>query len=1258
MIDSARLRSELNFIEDNLARLASSQTGSGLLSPVKQVIQKELPPRSLIWQALHADCLRIAYTALAADGKVSDEEINELYEYLFTVAKHYASTVDGYREFAALDNETAVSFLNQYDRDSGPFGYRCPTERRWLGLELCHRAAQLGEQGALDRYESMTSWFTEEAMLLGGVDARNRKWKARLEQINQLRATLAGKQRPSIVPGDLRVQTFMHGRQVFSSIAHASSVFEEDPFDVEKVHLHARETFWNLIEHTSMPEIYAERGRMMLVLGDAGAGKTHLLRSFRRHVHDNGLGFVAYAQLQSRSNEYGRYLLHHLIDSLDKPYAGPPRDRTGLVELAIGLANRAPEKVRARIARLSDDEWTDRKTLADYINDLVDDLIRTPRLAAFDADVLRVLLYGLRRDPPITNRVLRYLRCEDMNARDRQCIGDVIPKTGMDDPMQMIRTLGRLAYHTQGAALVLMVDQADLAGFGEDSLHSFRRAVDALYQIASEVPSAVAVIACLDDLWIQVEKILTMAAKDRLEKDPPIQRLSAVRSVPEIEAMISRRLEWLYADSGATFRRDQPLHPIPREAVQALHNFRARDVLDLCHQFQEACSKAGRIIENWSGWYGTTSADGNVDRGPPELDQITAAWNDVLHTDNIEVPEEDDEILALLAEAADACADENPSLHATVARDKGTVKIDLSNGEPTRPMTIGVTNRHPRGGGFGNQVDAVRRAAGKNRSPVIVRTSDFPTGPASAEKIATVLKEGGRKVQLAPSDLRALAAMRTFSSQYPADLMRQWRQRHRPISGQPTITALFELDALLAAPQPKVQTPPMTARTEPPRNGAVDEAARAYEQTRSSDAKTKAKTPEPGPRAGIVHVGTTVAFQPQPMDLPAQAFLRHSGVLGSTGSGKTTLALNLLEQLLEQNIPVLLVDRKGDLAGYAKEGWWRDIRDPERQARARALAERIDVRLFTPGTRGGRPLAFGIIPDLEGVPDHERERMVQHAASALAAMMRLGEGSQDAARRAILAQAIAVFAERSRAASIEELIALLESRDDALIARAGRYDDRLFRKLITDLETLRLNDGELFDSRSESLSADVLLGRDRNRGVPLSIVSTRFLGDNARIQAWVAHLLVELSRWCMRQPRAELQAVVMLDEADLYMPAGAAKPPSKEPLQDLLKRARAGGLGVMLATQSPGDLDYRSREQINTWFVGKVGESRSIEKLKPLFEKKPSAAGKLGELRPGAFMVLQDATVTEIERAPSLLFTDQLGEADLLELARARRPGN
>jgi hypothetical protein len=403
----------------------------------------------------------------------------------------------------------------------------------------------------------------------------------------------------------------------------------------------------------------------------------------------------------------------------------------------------------------------------------------------------------------------------------------------------------------------------------------------------------------------------------------------------------------------------------------------------------------------------------------------------------------------------------------------------------------------------------------------------------------------------------------------------------------------------------------------------------------------------------LLNVGTGSGFRAEARTIEVSSLLRHTGILGSPGSGKTTLALNLIEQVLERDVAVVLVDRKGDLAGYAKRDWWQGTSDPER---ARRLAERIDVRLFTPGTRGGRPLSLSVVPELDRIPEHERDRMVQYAANALAAMMRISDAGNGSARRAILTQAISLLAGRRGSGGLPELIAMLEDRDDELIDRAGRYDDKLFRRLVQDLETVRLSDADLFDPTAEPLVAETLLGRGASGKVPLTIVSTRFLGDVERIQSWVAHLIACLSRHAARAPSAELRTIFMIDEADVFMPAGAAKPPSKEPLQDLLKRARAAGLGVVLASQSPADLDYRSREQINTWFLGRIADKRSIEKMKPLFEHRPIVGSKLGTLEAGRFVLLQDGGAADLERTPSLLRTEQLSEDELMELAARDRP--
>src|SRR5207253_10839242 len=114
--------------------------------------------------------------------------------------------------------------------------------------------------------------------------------------------------------------------------------------------------------------------------------------------------------------------------------------------------------------------------------------------------------------------------------------------------------------------------------------------------------------------------------------------------------------------------------------------------------------------------------------------------------------------------------------------------------------------------------------------------------------------------------------------------------------------------------------------------------------------------------------------------------------------------------------------------------------------------------------------------------------------------------------------------------------------------------------------------------------------------------STKFLGTNQDVQFWVAQLLMTLGRWISRSPARDgaLQAVVLFDEADLYLPA-VRQPATKEPMENLLKRARSAGLGLLLATQSPGDFDYKCRDNVRTWFVGRVKEAVAIQKLKPMF---------------------------------------------------------
>jgi hypothetical protein len=641
-------------------------------------------------------------------------------------------------------------------------------------------------------------------------------------------------------------------------------------------------------------------------------------------------------------------------------------------------------------------------------------------------------------------------------------------------------------------------------------------------------------------------------------------------------------------------------------------------VLQWCDQYQRRCAVAKKLVEPDEHEVAGGGNEG-PDNTDADLTQIAAAWNDACHAPGIEVPDSPEAILLAVTTAAKACADEfGLALTASSIKNQ-LLRVRFGGLTDQAELAIAVTNQGYQRGAFGAQLEALRRAA-EAATPVAVRTLTFPQGRACDEAIGKLLKGGGRRAYIDASTLRALAAFQSFQPAFPEARVAAWQRRDRPISTLPPMIELFDLERLRAmaaveapaaggplageartAATPATGVPVVAAQSESqgtrrvantprvgvpivgeasgPAAGASSVGNGAASNGHGANGKRGAKTrrdtkpsggsesPVSGPAmSSQLLVGTASTFGAEPRTIEVSSMLRHTGILGSSGSGKTTLALNLIEQLLERGVAVVLVDRKGDLAGYAKPDWWKQAADSER---ARRLADRLDVRLFTPGTRGGRPLSLTVVPDLQQIPDHERDRMVQYSANALAAMMNLGSGAADNACRAILTQAIAVLAERNKPCGLPELLDLLESRDDQLLARAGRYDDKRFKKLIEDLETVRLNDADLFDPAAEPLTAETLIGRRPGGKVPLAIASTRFLGDVERVQSWVAHLIACLNRYAAKSPSTELRLVFMIDEADVFMPAGAAKYSMTGLELDGSCVGREFRIGTMIAADSP-----------------------------------------------------------------------------------------
>jgi hypothetical protein len=1031
-----------------------------------------------------------------------------------------------------------------------------------------------------------------------------------------------------------------------------------------------------------------------------------------------------------------------VVNSLAKPYSGPSGGTTGLQELALGLIRVASEPLQARVQRLVEDAWQGNDGLTQYVEDLANDLLCEGELASFDPDLLRVMLYALCPDPRRTSRVYRYLRCEDMSPADRRWIGDAVPRTDKDHPHVMIKEIGRLASMTQ-RVLVLMVDQADFTGYDISSGKMFCRVVDALYRVVSEVPSAIAVVSCLSDVYDTVREELSRPALDRLEKDPETVRLRLNRSYPEIEAIVGKRLAWLYAEQRAVYRPETPVYPIPVSALRDLTNRRTRDVLEWCHQYQAQCFEAGKILDG--------DQEAVIQEPPsPDLDlpQIAAAWNDARCAEGIGVPDDDAEILGAIATAARAYVEETGIELVSIMRDGDALHVTLSAGIERAQLVIGVTNNNYHRGSFAGQVEALRKRAGAAIA-VAIRTLPFPRGESSNKVMDDLVAAGGRGIHVDDSTLRELAAFQCFRPAFPADRVAAWRRRELPIASLSVVASIFRIeprraeaasigDAGLEIPSPPVARPAQPAEPgsveltgipiapegkspskptrrarshvaspAPAMSGAAASAARpSSEPTPGSPSLEAQPSPEPGrdattsppqssgpsrggrggrsgPRAasvppadavsasepptsavapqlvtrsiatGPVCVGFSTGFSAAgdaaPRVLELDALANHVAIVGGRDSGGSELARGLIEQLLDRDVAVIAIDRDGDLSGYARPDWWQHASDP---TRARSLADRVDARLFTPGATAGRPLALPVVPDLEHVAEAEREAVIRGAAASLAGIMQCHDAEPDAAGLALLAQVISVLAARAGNRDLVDLIALMESRDTDLVARVGHQDDRLDR-LARHLQIVQQREPAWFDRSAELLSADTLTGRAAGGKVPLAIVNLRGLGDSPRVRSWFSYLIACLSRPSGRPAGGPLHTALVIDDAEQFLPAGAAKAAAKDPLQALLKQS--SGLGIVLSSQNPAGLDYRSHGLIHTWFVGKI-DAAALDRMKPMLEGRPPMSTKLLRLERTRFVMLHRSGVVDLQCVPSLARPEPFTDEQLLALAAQTRP--
>jgi hypothetical protein len=375
----------------------------------------------------------------------------------------------------------------------------------------------------------------------------------------------------------------------------------------------------------------------------------------------------------------------------------------------------------------------------------------------------------------------------------------------------------------------------------------------------------------------------------------------------------------------------------------------------------------------------------------------------------------------------------------------------------------------------------------------------------------------------------------------------------------------------------------------------------------------------------------------EPLLYDSRDLTTHAVCVGMTGSGKTGLCLGLLEEAAIDGIPAICIDPKGDLgnllltfpnlspqdfAGWVDAGeaarrnlsveqyaakvaeQWRGglaewDQAPERIARLRDAAE---FAIYTPGADSGLPLS--ILQSLSPPPAEVREdsaALAERIGSVVSGMLALLGRDADPlqSREHILLSNLLDHA--WRAGQAIDLAGLVAAVQKPPLGKLGALDLETFFPAKERLELALAINGLLASprfaswTRGEPLDAQRLLftpaGKPR-----ISIISIAHLADAERMFV-VTLLLNEIIGWMRRQSgTSSLRAILYMDEIFGYFPP-TANPPSKPPMLTLLKQARAFGVGVVLATQNPVDLDYKGLGNTGTWLIGRLQTERDRDRL-------------------------------------------------------------